>query len=444
MGRMSSTPPAIHPPEVVAVIGLGYVGLPLAAALARVHTRVIGFDISAARIAALNAVATTSDATSIADAPPDLVELIVSGRLVATTDPAAIAGASAFIIAVPTPITDARRPDLGPLLAATDTVAAALAPGALVVVESTVAPGTTLDVVTPRLAAISGLAAHVDFMVAFSPERINPGDPAHAVEKVPKVVAGADAAALARVSDLYRRALPSGIVAAPSIAAAELAKLVENTQRDLNIALMNELAIICDRLNLRTADVIAVARTKWNFLPFEPGLVGGHCISVDPWYLTDCAERLGLHPEVITAGRRTNDSLAAFVAQKTMKLLTAVAPPRRPRVGVFGVTFKENFPDIRNSQALVLCHELQSFGVTSLVIDPVADPAEVAAYAGVTLADPADAIDLDALIVAVRHRAFLADLPGLCARLRPGGVLVDVKSAFEPAAIPPSLRYWSL
>lgn len=422
---MQETPPPPTDPTV-AVLGLGYVGLPLAEALASSGRRVVGYDVSERRVAALR--------TARLPAGLEVVEA-----------PDALTGATAFIIAVPTPITEARRPDLSALIAAAETVGAAMARGGLVVVESTVAPGTTRDLVAARIAARSGLTPDIDFHVAYSPERINPGDAAHALEKVPKVVAGATPAALARLEALYAPIVPAGLVRAPSIEAAELAKLVENTQRDLNIALMNELAVICDRLSLRTADVLAVARTKWNFLPFEPGLVGGHCISVDPWYLTDKAEALGLHPDVVAAGRRTNDSMASFVAQKTLKLLSEAGLGRpRPRIAVFGVTFKENFPDIRNSQVLVLCRELIDFGAELVAVDPVADADDVLRAAGVRLAPPDAARGLDALVLAVRHTAFLDEAEGLAARLVDGGVLIDVKSALDPSRLPPGVRYWSL
>lgn len=421
--------------ETIAIIGLGYVGLPLALAMAKVHPRVVGFDINPRRVATLSASSDAQIATALA-----------AETLQFTSDTAHMVGASAFIIAVPTPITASRSPDLASLTAASKAVAAGLTVGSLVVVESTVAPGTTLDFVLPLLAKGSGLKPHIDFHIAFSPERINPGDAAHALDRVPKVVSAATPEGLALVRALYGPAVGAGLVVAPSIAAAELAKLVENTQRDINIALMNEVAIICDRLGLRTADVLAVAKTKWNFLPFEPGLVGGHCISVDPWYLADRAESLGLHPDVVVAGRRTNDSMAAFVAQKTLKLIAAAPGPRtkRARVGVFGVTFKENFPDIRNSQVLVLCAELQAFGVELFVVDPVADPEHVRDELGLELWPTHAATELDALILAVRHDAFVDEPSLLMRHLRPGGVLVDVKSALSPAAVPPGLRYWSL
>jgi UDP-N-acetyl-D-galactosamine dehydrogenase len=421
------TPPSPAAADVtVAVLGLGYVGLPLAEALAAAGRQVIGYDIAARRLEALAAAG-------------------LPAGLAVTADPRGLGAASAFVIAVPTPITEARRPDLSALAAASDAVGEVIGRGGLVVVESTVAPGTTRDLVAARIAAKSGLVPDVDFHVAYSPERINPGDAAHALDKVPKVVSGATPAALARLEALYGPIVPAGLVRAPSIEAAELAKLVENTQRDLNIALMNELALICDRLSLRTADVLAVARTKWNFLPFEPGLVGGHCISVDPWYLTDKAEALGLHPDVVAAGRRTNDSMASFVAQKTLKLLSESGLGRpRPRVGVLGVTFKEDFPDIRNSQVLVLCRELIDFGVELVAVDPVADPEEVHRSAGVRLSPMEAAQDLDALVLAVRHSAFLGEGEALAARLASRGVLIDVKSALDPARVPTGIRYWSL
>src|SRR4051794_5801488 len=360
--------------EKIAVIGLGYVGLPVAVGMARAHGAVVGFDVDRVRIAALR---DGIDATG-EFRPDELAAIDVRY----TADPADLAGCSCFILTVPTPIDANRQPDLGALRRACRTVGSALRPGGIVVVESTVYPGVTEEVCGPLLAAASSLRQAVDFQLGYSPERINPGDPEHRLETIPKVIAAEDAAGLRRLEAIYGPVVKAGLHRAPSIRVAEAAKAIENTQRDLNIALMNELALICDRLGIRTRDVLRAAATKWNFLPFTPGLVGGHCIGVDPYYLTAKAESLGYHPEVILAGRRINDGMGGFVAQKLVKLLIAAdVPVRRARVGVLGLTFKENVPDLRNSRVPDILAELTSFGVTALVHDPLApDEAARAEY----------------------------------------------------------------
>jgi UDP-N-acetyl-D-galactosamine dehydrogenase len=321
-----------------------------------------------------------------------------------------------------------------------------LRPGGLVVFESTVYPGLTEELCGPLLAAASGLRQGQDFQLGYSPERINPGDRAHRLETIAKVVAAESPDALERVAALYGPVAVAGLHRAPSIRVAEAAKVIENTQRDLNIALMNELALICDRLGIRTHDVLAAAATKWNFLPFTPGLVGGHCIGVDPYYLTAKAERLGYHPEVILAGRRINDGMGGFVAQKLVKLLIAKeVPVRRARVGVLGLTFKENVPDLRNSRVPDILKELASFGIAALLHDPLADAGAAQHEYGLELAPLALLRDLDALVLAVPHRAYLehGEL-GLAAMLGPRGILSDVRSALDPARLPATITYWSL
>ncbi len=424
----------------IAVVGLGYVGLPVAVALAERlagRAEVVGFDISAARVAELRA---GHDATrEIADAR------LASCGLAVTDDAAALEGAGMFIVTVPTPITEERRPDLTPLQRACETIGPRLAKGALVVFESTVFPGVTEDICGPWLAAQSGLTQGTDFALGYSPERINPGDHIHRLETITKIIAADSPAALARMRAVYGAIVDAGLHEAPSIKVAEAAKVIENTQRDLNIALMNEIALIFDRMGIATRDVLAAAGTKWNFLPFTPGLVGGHCIGVDPFYLTAAAEKLGYRPEVILAGRRINDSMGQAIAQKLVKLLIANGvSPCRARVGVMGLTFKQDVPDIRNSKVPDILAELREYGIEALVSDPLADPAAALHEYGITLSPPEALVGLDALVLAVNHAATIADPADLVARVREGGVLVDVKSALAREALPEELVYWSL
>ena len=424
--------------ERIAVVGLGYVGLPVAVGMARAHGAAIGFDIDARRVADLRS---GVDATG-EFAPDELAGL----SLRYTADPADLAGCTCFILTVPTPIDANRQPNLEALRQACGTVAASLAPGGLVVVESTVYPGVTEEVCGPLLAQGSGLRQGRDFDLGYSPERINPGDREHRLETIAKVVAADSPAALRRLEAIYGPVVRAGLHRAPSIRVAEAAKAIENTQRDLNIALMNELALICDRLGIRTHDVLRAAATKWNFLPFTPGLVGGHCIGVDPYYLTAKAESLGYHPQVILAGRRINDGMGAFCAQKLVKLLIARdVPVRRARVGILGLTFKENVPDLRNSRVPDIVRELQSFGIAAQVHDPLAAPAAARAEYGLDLL-PLDRFrGLDALILAVPHRAYLeAGEHGLAGMVAPTGIVIDVKSVIDPARLPAGLTYWSL
>jgi UDP-N-acetyl-D-glucosamine/UDP-N-acetyl-D-galactosamine dehydrogenase len=423
--------------ETIAVVGLGYVGLPVAVALAERCGNVVGFDISAERIAGLRA---GHDFThEISDAR------LASCGLAVSDDPAVLDGASLIIVTVPTPITEERRPDLTPLEKACATIGPRLAKGALVVFESTVFPGVTEDICGPWLAAASGLQQGRDFTLGYSPERINPGDQVHRLESITKIIAADSPAALARMRAVYGAVVDAGLHEAPSIKVAEAAKVIENTQRDLNIALMNEIALIFDRMGIATRDVLAAAGTKWNFLPFTPGLVGGHCIGVDPFYLTAAAEKLGYRPEVILAGRRINDSMGQAIAQKLVKLLIAGGvSPCKARVGVMGLTFKQDVPDIRNSKVPDILAELREYGIEALVSDPLADSAAAAHEYGIALCAPEDLTELDALVLAVNHAEYLADLAGLVGRVRPGGVLVDVKSALDRDGLPDKLVYWSL
>ncbi len=422
-------------PEATGIIGLGYVGLPVAVALARAG-RAVGFDIAKQRVAELR---DGNDRTG--EVPTD--ELRAS-KLRVTDALEELRDCTVFIVTVPTPIDDSRQPDLRPVVSASRTVGQVLKKGDLVVYESTVYPGVTEEVCGPILAEVSGLARE-DFSLGYSPERINPGDKVHRLETITKVVSGDSPETLERVAKLYESIVPAGVHRAPSIKVAEAAKVIENTQRDLNIALMNELALIFDRMGIRTKDVLAAAGTKWNFLPFTPGLVGGHCIGVDPYYLTAKAELLGYHPEVILAGRRINDGMGRFIAQKLVKMLIArELPVKGAKVGVLGLTFKENVPDLRNSRVPDILRELSEFGVTALVHDPLADAAEAKHEYGVELAQEGELRDLDALVVAVGHREYLQRLDAIQAFVRQGGVLIDVKSCVDPSAVRGDLAYWSL
>jgi UDP-N-acetyl-D-glucosamine/UDP-N-acetyl-D-galactosamine dehydrogenase len=421
-----------------AVIGLGYVGLPVALALAKKFDPVIGFDISGRRIAGLrNAEDTTGEV-----APAALRET----RVRFTDDPATLDEASVFIVTVPTPIDAERRPDLSPLDAACNLIGPHLAPGSVVVFESTVYPGLTREFCGPRLAKASGLRQGVDFKLGYSPERINPGDEQHRLETIVKIVSGEDDSTLERVAKIYGRIVDAGIYRASSIEVAEAAKVIENTQRDLNIALMNELAIIFDRLGIATKEVLEAARTKWNFLPFTPGLVGGHCIGVDPYYLTARAEAAGYYPQVILSGRRINDGMGAFIAQRLVKLLIAAERPvKGAQIGILGITFKEDVPDLRNSRVPDIVSELREFGIAASVADPLADPGEAKRVYGIDLVPCEAFAGLDGLILAVPHHVLgESGWDRMFSALSPGGILIDVKSAISRSTVPPNIHYWSL
>jgi UDP-N-acetyl-D-galactosamine dehydrogenase len=355
-------------------------------------------------------------------------------------------GATFFIVAVPTPVDDNHAPDLTAVLRATETVGAVMQRGAVVVYESTVYPGVTEDMCGPVLEKVSGLRRGVDFTLGYSPERINPGDPKHRFETITKVVAGESPEALERIANAYSAVVDAGVFRAKSIRVAEAAKAIENTQRDLNIALMNEIAMICDRIGLRTTDVLAAAGSKWNFLHFVPGLVGGHCISVDPYYLTMLAESAGYNPQVILAGRRINEGMGAFVAQRVVKMLaTAGVRLTSARVGVLGLTFKEDVPDVRNSKVVDVLKELRQFGVEPLVHDPLVSNEDALHAHKVRLVPRSELVELDALVLAVPHRELLELGPeALLLPLRKGGVFIDVKSTFAPAMLRPDIQYWSL
>ena len=431
--------PEISPgSERIAVVGLGYVGLPVAVAFAR-HLPVVAYDIDSRRVAALR---NGEDWTGEVE-PEELAGL---RDFLVTDNTADLTGATAFIIAVPTPIDGDRRPDLSPLARACDDVGPALSKGAVVVVESTVYPGVTEEVCGPRLEASSGLRAGADFALAYSPERINPGDQERRFETITKVVSGQDQATLDRVAELYEKVVTAGVHRAPSIKVAEAAKVIENTQRDLNIALMNELSIIFHRLGISTSDVLAASQTKWNFLPFTPGLVGGHCIGVDPYYLTAKAEAVGYHPEVILAGRRINDGMGGFVAQELLRRLAKRKGSLcEMRVAILGLTFKENVPDLRNSKVPDIAAELATFGIQCQVHDPSASSELAERTYGLRL-DAWEALeDLDALVLAVPHRSYLEKPASeFFSVLKPDGIVMDVKSALRPEALPEGLQYWSL
>jgi UDP-N-acetyl-D-galactosamine dehydrogenase len=423
--------------EKIAVVGLGYVGLPLAVALARKFD-VVGFDIDPRRVEELRS---GTDRTNEVSA-----EELGSTTLRFTSDPSDLEGRSIHIVTVPTPIDDANRPDFTAMNAACDIVGPALSPGSIVVFESTVYPGVTEEICAPALEKASGLKAGKDFKLGYSPERINPGDKDRPLSKITKIVSGQDKETLDRLAAVYGAVIDAGIHRASSIKVAEAAKVIENTQRDLNIALMNEISKICDLVGIRTSEVLDAAGTKWNFLRFYPGLVGGHCIGVDPYYLTAKAEQLGYHPQVILSGRRINDGMGAYIAQRVVKLLAQRDKPiHNARVGVLGITFKENVPDIRNSKVANVCSELREFGIEPLVHDPLADPAEVSRAYGIKLSGLDEFRDMAALVVAVAHDDFQSLGGGrLSEMLADDGVLVDVRSRINPSSLRSGITYWSL
>jgi len=426
--------------ERIVVIGLGYVGLPVAVAFARHFDGVVGFDINKARVAALNG---GHDHTGEVDD-----EALRASTIAFTTDPACIRDATFIVVAVPTPVDEHHRPNLAPVIRASETVGKHLAKGAVVVYESTVYPGVTEEVCVPVLERESSLANPADFTVGYSPERINPGDKVHRLETIVKVVSGQDAATLERVAAAYQAILDVPVHRAPTIKVAEAAKVIENTQRDINIALMNELALIFHKLDIRTTDVLAAAGTKWNFLKFSPGLVGGHCIGVDPYYLTARAEQVGYHCQVILAGRRINDDMGHYVARRVLKALgkRGIAGAHA-KVGVLGLTFKENVGDVRNSRVPDIIEELLDGGATVVAHDPLASPDELRRELGVEPSELTSFRDLDAVVLAVSHRHYVdvVSSGGLTEMLKPEGVLFDVKSMIsDPSSLPASFHYESL
>ena len=421
----------------IAVIGLGYVGLPVAAAFARSGASVIGFDIDRKRIDELRA---GTDRTREVDASD-----LRCPSLVLTSDTAPLAAADFYIVTVPTPIDAAHRPDLSAIYAASDTVGRALKRGDIVVYESTVYPGAVEEDCVPRLERASGLRCGTDFKVGYSPERINPGDKEHRFETITKVVSGQDEATLQVVADVYGSVVTAGVHRAPSIKVAEAAKVIENTQRDLNIAFMNELSALFERLDIDTGDVLAAAGTKWNFQRFYPGLVGGHCIGVDPYYLTYRAERAGYEPQVILVGRRINDGVGQRVARECVRRLLKRGKSAGV-ITVLGVTFKENVPDTRNSKVADIVSELKSFGLTVQVYDPLADPREVKQEYGIELKELAALQPADAVIFAVAHDDFVQGGWPLVAKLlgKDGGIVLDVKSQLDRGQRPEHIDLWRL
>lgn len=423
----------------VAVVGLGYVGLPIAIVFGK-RGKVVGFDINKAKIAELQEGFDRTGEVSADD--------IKDSNVHYTSESTDLKAADFIIVAVPTPINEALQPDLKALRMVSELIGNNMSPGTIVVYESTVYPGVTEEVCLPILEKSSGLKAGIDFKVGYSPERINPGDKEHTIEKIVKVVSAQDAESLEIVANTYALVVKAGIHRASSIKVAEAAKVIENTQRDLNIALMNELALIFHRLGIDTKSVLEAAGTKWNFLKFFPGLVGGHCIGVDPYYLTAKAESVGYHPQVILAGRRINNEMGKFVAQQTMKLLSQLPRPVKDlKVAILGLTFKENVPDLRNSKVLDIIRELREFGVQVLVHDPIAEPEEAVAEYGIQLQQWKDLKSIDGLVIAVAHRAY-AEM-GLQELLKPlrsqrDGVVIDVKCLLDQAELPKTLKYWRL
>lgn len=425
--------------ERIAVIGLGYVGLPLALGLAKKFVNTIGFDLNIKKIATLQ--------QGIDPAGEIDTEIIKNANLKITHNIQDLKSVTFFIVAVPTPIDQNHCPDLKPLISASETIGQILQPGTVIVYESTVYPGVTEEICGPILAQSSGLKQSIDFKLGYSPERINPGDREHTLEKIIKVVSGEDPDTLERVANVYGAIIEAGVYRAPSIKVAEAAKVIENIQRDLNIALMNELALIFNRLNIRTQDVLKTANTKWNFLPFKPGLVGGHCIGVDPYYLATKAEQIGHYPEVILAGRRINDKMGVYIGHQLLQLISTHRdiPPKHARIGILGITFKENIRDIRNSRIPDIIHTLEKFSITPFIHDPMANAAEIEAEYNIKLNNWEDLSNLDVLLFAVPHRQYL-EMPRqeLLQCLQPGGILMDIKSIFEPETLPPEIVYWSL
>jgi len=424
----------------IGVVGLGYVGLPLAVHLSA-HFRVLGYDQSRQRIAELGE---GRDRTLEVDR-----ESLAAARVGFTASEADLAGCRLIIVAVPTPIDAYRIPDLQPLRSASAAVGRRLKPGSCVVFESTVYPGATEEVCVPIIEELSGLRCGRDFTVGYSPERINPGDKQHTLDTIVKVVSGSDAATLDLLTRVYGRVVAAGIHAASSIKVAEAAKVIENTQRDLNIALMNELSMIFHRIGIDTLEVLEAAGTKWNFLPFRPGLAGGHCIGVDPYYLTFKAEALGYHPDMILAGRRINDTMSKYIAEQTVKMMIAAGRQiRGSRVSVLGITFKENVPDLRNTKVVDIVAELEDYGIEVRVHDPLADAEEALAYYGIQLEPWERLAGADGVIVAVSHTPYVeAGLDGVGKLCSHGDVplIVDIKGIFDPAqAERAGIAFWRL
>ena len=427
--------------EKIALVGLGYVGMPIAVEFSK-HVNVIGFDINKAKV----------DAYKRGEDPTQEVgnAAIVACSVDWTSDEKKLREAKFIIVAVPTPINDDTTPDLSPVIGSSTIVGRNLSKGAIVVYESTVYPGVTEETCVPILEKESGLKCGVDFKVGYSPERINPGDKLHRLTNIKKIVSGMDAESLEEIASVYQIVVEAGVHKASCIKVAEAAKVIENSQRDINIAFMNELSIIFNKMGIDTLEVLEAAGTKWNFLPFRPGLVGGHCIGIDPYYLTYRAEQFGYHSQIILAGRRINDDMGKYIAEQTVKqLIAADKPIRSARIGVLGMTFKEDCPDARNSKVNDIIVELEEYGINPIVCDPVADKEDVKKFYGIDLVDMSELKNLDCLIIAVAHKAFKDlsrdELLGMLRRDGSRGVVVDVKGIrtrkeFEEAGC----KYWRL
>ncbi len=425
--------------EKIAIIGLGYVGLPLAVSFSN-YFDVVGYDIDEKRIKQLKAgIDKTLEVSK---------KSLLGTKINFTNNPKELSMCRLIIIAVPTPIDKYRIPDLEPLESSSRIAGGNMVKGSCIVFESTVYPGATQEVCIPILEQESDLKIGKDFTVGYSPERINPGDKIHTLEKILKIVSGSDTTTLNLLSDLYGTIVKAGIHRASSIKVAEAAKIIENTQRDLNIALMNELALIFDKMGIDTLEVLEAAETKWNFLPFKPGLVGGHCIGVDPYYLTFKAESMGYHPEMILAGRRINDGMAKYISERTVKMLIKAGKQvSKAKVAVLGLTFKENVPDLRNTKVVDIISELKDYGVEVIVNDPLADRSEAKKYYGIDIVGMDDLPGVDAVIIAVMHGEYkktgLLNITKLCCST--ASIILDIKGGFgEDAAKMDNIYYWRL
>lgn len=413
--------------EKLSLVGLGYVGMPIAVAFAR-KIKVVGFDLNAAKIDLYK---------SGVDPTNEVGDDVIKNTTVEfTADPSKLREAKFHIVAVPTPVNDDHTPDLTPVEGASRILGQNLTKGSIVVFESTVYPGVTEDICVPILEKESGLKCGVDFKIGYSPERINPGDKVHRLETITKIVSGMDEETLNEVAHIYELVVEAGVYRAESIKVAEAAKVIENSQRDINIAFMNELSIIFNKMGIDTKSVLSAAGTKWNFLKFQPGLVGGHCIGVDPYYLTYKAEQLGYHSQIILSGRRINDDMGKYVAENLVKnLIKADIPVKSAKVAILGFTFKENCPDTRNTKVIDIYKELQEYGITPMVVDPAADAAEAKRLYGITFNTMEDIKDMDAVIIAVSHKQFLTldkeKISSLYSKANAKKVLVDIKGIFD-------------
>jgi UDP-N-acetyl-D-glucosamine/UDP-N-acetyl-D-galactosamine dehydrogenase len=424
--------------ENVVVVGLGYVGLPVALAFSKVCGEVVGLDIDEVRVAELKSGFDRTLETSRCDLHGDHIRF--------TADPACIKSATLVIVTVPTPTDKSNRPDLTLLKKACQSIGRYMEPGVTIVFESTVYPTATEQFCAPILEQCSGMRSGVGFKLGYSPERINPGDKTRSISDIKKVVSGQDADTLEKIATAYESIISAGVHRASSIAVAEASKVIENTQRDLNIALMNELAIICDKLEISTNDVIEAAATKWNFLKFTPGLVGGHCIGVDPYYLTAKAEELGYHPGVILSGRRINDSMGEYIAHRIVRLLSSSdLPVRKARVGILGLTFKENVPDFRNSKVFDIVRELNSYGIVPIADDPFMESYPGGLESEIEVQSVENFSNLHCLVLAVPHEVYVeCSADTYSGALVEGGIFVDIKSQFSAEALGKNITYWAL